>query len=259
MIPPPEPTSEFKPSSKGGSSALRSGRSSRSSTIARKAEKFISPRGPAPIPIYDFDSAPAPHIGHEKPKDVQPSTTNNTTKESKPGFFRGMFGSAKSVVPEQCLDPSAILPIIARQEFHTSIPRGRGLGRSYTANENVFIFPDKETLCHRDRLPLLLYPLYHLSSFRSTNQSPAQWRVIGGLRTRSWRVALEPRPLRRLSTRHCPLLRTHLTQCNISIEQTTPRRPTDARARRPTRAFSPDYDPSPKAVIHKVDSEPPNG
>ncbi|EGS17714.1 uncharacterized protein CTHT_0070560 [Thermochaetoides thermophila DSM 1495] len=123
MIPPPEPTSEFKPSSKGGSSALRSGRSSRSSTIARKAEKFISPRGPAPIPIYDFDSAPAPHIGHEKPKDVQPSTTNNT-KESKPGFFRGMFGSANDETPMAVAYHSWISRVMMRKFNQESLEVG---------------------------------------------------------------------------------------------------------------------------------------
>jgi len=257
--PPPEPKSELKPSSKGGSSALpRSGRSSRSSTIARKTEKFTSPREPPPIPTYDFDSAPAPHIGYEKSKDAQLSTANNTTKESKPGFFRRMFGSAKSVVPSSVSTPQLAFPSL--QAKSSTPPSREGVvSAAHTLQKKTssFFRRRKHSVTETDHPPPVppVPPVKLPLDKPEPSPMPSLRRAMDPFLQGSSGTSAAQTP----ADTPLPSAENPLDTVQHQHEQTTPRRPTDDEARKPTRGFSPDYDPSPKAVIRKVDSEPVSG
>jgi hypothetical protein len=98
FTPPLDPTLEPK------SPGLERKRSTRSakSLVGRKAEsKFSSTReAMPPVPSFDLESAPAPHVGYEKSKEAVhggPTSTHGSlqTKE-RPGFFRRVFGGSSS-------------------------------------------------------------------------------------------------------------------------------------------------------------------
>ncbi|EFX05550.1 sec7 domain containing protein [Grosmannia clavigera kw1407] len=101
----------------------RSVRSSKSATVGRQPPAKFASTAP-PLPVYDIDSAPAPHIGYEKTKDAaSPAMTpaqqqllqqqqqqqqqqylqlqqqqQQQQQHQKPGFFRRVFGSFRDTV-----------------------------------------------------------------------------------------------------------------------------------------------------------------
>ncbi|KAM6536991.1 hypothetical protein FALCPG4_002955 [Fusarium falciforme] len=94
-VPPPPPAPLEPP-------PLEHKRSSRS-LKSSSGRKPPNPRDNAPaVPALDLDSAPAPHIGYEKSKDVAvhsgpaPATPAPAPVKERPGFFRRVFGSSRS-------------------------------------------------------------------------------------------------------------------------------------------------------------------
>ncbi|KAL2694271.1 hypothetical protein Neosp_000846 [[Neocosmospora] mangrovei] len=93
-VPPPPPAPLEPP-------PLEHKRSSRS-LKSSSGRKPPNTRDNAPaVPALDLDSAPAPHIGYEKSKDVAvhsgpaPATPAPAPVKERPGFFRRVFGSSR--------------------------------------------------------------------------------------------------------------------------------------------------------------------
>lgn len=81
----------------------RAASKSRSSTMKTTQSKYTpSPRNdnPPPLPPVDIDSAPAPHVGYEKSKEVMQGGPNQQP-QAKPGFFSRLFGYRNSTIPPE--------------------------------------------------------------------------------------------------------------------------------------------------------------
>lgn len=96
----------------------RSVRSARSAIVGRQPpQKFNTPA--PPLPVFDLDSAPAPHVGYEKSKDILPaptpaqqqlqqqqSSSMPPPQKERPGFFKRVFGTLRDSVVNSDSNPS---------------------------------------------------------------------------------------------------------------------------------------------------------
>ncbi|KAI1440137.1 hypothetical protein F5Y02DRAFT_361754 [Annulohypoxylon stygium] len=88
VVPPPMPPPESESKTPDRKNSARS----RTGTMRTTQSKYApSTREAPPMPSTEMDSAPAPHIGYEKSKEVIPGT-QGPPPATKPGFFSRIFG-----------------------------------------------------------------------------------------------------------------------------------------------------------------------
>ncbi|KAK0714369.1 hypothetical protein B0T21DRAFT_296968 [Apiosordaria backusii] len=279
VMPPPEPKiTEPKAQSRGPSvERRRSIRSSKSATINRKPDPMYNTvRDAPPVPALELDSAPAPHIGYEKSKDagLVPPPANMQPKE-KQGFFRRMFGSTKTALTPSISTPPATPATPAASSLglpsKSSAPPSRESHQSTThtlqKKTSSFFRRRKYSITDTEPPPVPVVQVPQAAPTVPVVKLPIdQLQVVSGI------GKAEPSPITSLRRAMDPFLagsptstaaQTPVDEPMPSIEapespvQVKSPGPTEEEDRgRTTRGFSPDYEPSPKAVIRKVDPEP---
>ncbi|KAK0649130.1 hypothetical protein B0T16DRAFT_409487 [Cercophora newfieldiana] len=276
VMPPPEPKAE--PKSPGKGSVLerrRSTRSSRSATVGRRASgKFGNERDVPPVPVLDLESAPAPHVGYEKTKEMlgTPSSTQQT--KDKPGFFRRMFGSSK---PSLASTTSSPAETPAKSQFSSQSKSPSAPPSRESHHSTTHTLQKKTSSFFRRRKPSITDtgppPIPDLPAVPVAKLVPER---VGSLAAKpepspvtSLRRAMDPflqggpgvaSPLSQVSD-PLPSANSRTDSAPQSGSDRTPRAAspetsvTEAERHRNVRGFSPDYDPSPRAVIRTVDPD----
>ncbi|KAK4194465.1 hypothetical protein QBC40DRAFT_319456 [Triangularia verruculosa] len=272
VMPPPEPkTAEPKAQSRGPSvERRRSIRSSKSATIRKPDPMYNTVREAPPVPALELDSAPAPHIGYEKSKDagLVPPPANMQPKE-KQGFFRRMFGSTKTALaPSTTTPPVTPAATSLGGQPRSSAPPSRESPHQSTTHTlqkktSSFFRRRKYSITDTEPPPVPVVPV--APTVPVVRLPMDQLQVLSGV------GKAEPSPITSLRRAMDPFLadsptstaaQTPVDEPMPSIEapespvQVKSPGPTEEEDRGRNRGFSPDYDPSPKAVIRKVDPEP---
>ncbi|KAL2145408.1 hypothetical protein VTI28DRAFT_7335 [Corynascus sepedonium] len=269
VMPPPEPKTEPKPPTRGTSAdGRRSIRSSRSATVGRKPEpKLNSLRdAPPPLPVLDLDSAPAPNIGYEKTKEVFPTPGAQPQKE-KQGFFRRMFGSSKSAASSASSTPQASSFPLPKPSAPPPRESPQPTAHTLQKKTSAFFRRRKHSVTETEPPPMPMASLGKLPLDRVEALSgKAESSPITSLRK-----AMDP------FLQGSPVSSVALTPADAPLPSVEPHNPSPQREKpgqnatgdndndddddddeehgRIPRGFSPDYEPSPKAVIRKVDAE----
>lgn len=268
------------PNKGSGLERKRSTRSSKSATVGRKSgAKFDSVRNAPPVPVLDLESAPAPLVGYEKSKEVAPglSTTVSAPAKEKQGFFRRMFGSSKNSListPE-----SSSSPYISSTSVDTAGTRSQqGHSNSMKSQSTP---PSRES--HHS--PTHVLQKKTSSFFRRRKQSvtdaeppplPVPAVVIPTVKLPPVEVMPEPvsakpepSPITSLRRAMDPFFHSNPATPDTATpdgfpspldEQLHPLPSPKEETRekdhgRSTRGFSPEYEPSPKALIRTVDAD----
>ncbi|KAL2262342.1 hypothetical protein VTK26DRAFT_1615 [Humicola hyalothermophila] len=242
-------------------SAAASTRSIRSATVGRKTETgFIPARDAPPLPVFDLDSAPAPHVGYEKTKEAvlgtaPPAATAASQPKEKPGFFRRMFGSSKPTTPG---GSSAPHPSAFSLQQKTATPPSRESHQSTThtlQKKTSSFFRRRKPSITDSELPPVPPVKLTLDKLEALSAKPEPSPIT------SLRRAMDP------FLQGSPASTSAQTPADVplpSVEVSRDHSQQDGTGSRPAvededgrvRGFSPDYEPSPKAVIRKVDPEP---
>jgi len=276
VLPPPEP--KVEPKSPGKGSVIerrRSTRSAKSATVGRRASgKFGTERDVPPVPVLDLESAPAPHVGYEKSKEMlgTPSSTQQT--KDRPGFFRRMFGSSKSSLASAASSPAETQ---AKSQFSTQSKSPSAPPSRDSHHSTTHTLQKKTSSFFRRRKPSITDtgppPIPNLPAVPVAKRAPDRVEALSAKPepspVTSLRRAMDPflqggsavtSPLSQVSD---PLASANLKADSApqSVSDRTPRAaspeasPVDEERARNTRGFSPDYDPSPRAVIRTVDPD----
>ncbi|KAJ4414116.1 hypothetical protein N0V85_003289 [Neurospora sp. IMI 360204] len=248
----------------------RSMRSSKSASTVRQSEvKYNAQRAvpsvpPVSIPPFDVDAAPAPHVGYEKTKDAMPENPINAIQQpkEKSGFFRRMFSSSKAnsqtppTFPYLSSTANDSSSIKADSLKSPTIPPVREPPQTVThtlqKKTSSFFKRRKQSITEMEPPPIPQLP----------NKSPARMKPntlmarpepspMGGSLRRAMDPFLQDSPIFQ-SSADAPLPSTEAFDSgapNRSLEDSPEiRRNKDSYQR----GFSPDYEPSPKAVIRAV-------
>ncbi|KAB5518202.1 hypothetical protein GE09DRAFT_1012075, partial [Coniochaeta sp. 2T2.1] len=248
----------------------RSTRSSKSAVIRKSETKFNTARDAPPLPTFDLDSAPAPHVGYEKSKEVLPpvAAAVSPPAKDKPGFFRRMFGSSKNN-PTSATQSSSSAYISSTssmstppsRESHHSAPHG------LQKKTSSFFRRRKHSVSDAEPPPLPLPPVM----LPTVKLPPAK------LEPELLSAKPEPSPITSLRRAMDPFLHTNPNTPDVTTPSSLPSplqqelasepspevppKPSprvhkeEEDRRRRTRGFSPDYEPSPKAIIRTVEAE----
>ncbi|KAK3487211.1 hypothetical protein B0T13DRAFT_539738 [Neurospora crassa] len=256
----------------------RSMRSSKSASTVRQSEvKYNAQRDvpsvpPVSIPPFDVDAAPAPHVGYEKTKDTMLENPINAIHQAiqqpkeKSGFFRKLFGSSKanSQTPPTFPYLSSTANDGSSSKVNSlkspTLPPVREPPQTVThtlqKKTSSFFKRRKQSITE-----LELPPIPHLP-----NKSPARM-TLGNRDTLMARP--EPSPMGGNSRRamdpflqDSPIIESFADAPLSSIEASDSGAPYRSLEDSPEirrnkdsyqRGFSPDYEPSPKAVIRAID------
>lgn len=276
MTPPPEPR-QPEPKSPSRTSVMerrRSTRSARSATVGRKADAKLASHVP-PVPALDLDSAPAPHVGYEKSKEPPAGTAapGVQTPKERPGFFRRMFGSSKAAPsPPVSVETTPNRSQFSSQCKSPSAPPSRESHHSTThtlqKKTSSFFRRRKHSVTETEPPPIPTVPFVPAvvkphpadrAAVLSAKPEPELSPVT------SLRRAMDP------FLQGGPSVASPLSQSDDILPSTearldlgsesAPRVPSpepeaaETDRGRTTRGFSPDYEPSPRAVIRAVDPE----
>ncbi|KAI1204094.1 uncharacterized protein F4807DRAFT_454912 [Annulohypoxylon truncatum] len=260
-IPPPEP--ESKTPDRKNSARSRSG-------TARTTQSKYAPSSrepPPPMPSTEMDSAPAPHIGYEKSKEVLHGTQGQPP-QTKPGFFSRIFGY-RNTTPTSDAKPTPV----ASTSADAAEQSGNRLQNVASQTKAQSTPPSRD------------------SQFRESQRSASQPHVVqkksSFFRRRKKSVTEPPMPpppiplpreVTQLKEQSAPqresspvsslreIMSPYLQGITTNIPSGGLLSPTqeNARARgyesqdedssRKVRGFSPDYEPSPNATIRTVKS-----
>lgn len=252
----------------------RSMRSSKSASTVRQSDvKYNAQRSDVPsvppvsIPPFDVDAAPAPHVGYEKTKDSVLDNPINAIQQAtqqpkeKPGFFRRMFGSsskASSQTPStfpylsstandsssnkvNSLKSPTIPPVI-REPPQT-------VTHTLQKKTSSFFKRRKQSITEMEPPPLPHIP----------NKSPARMGVprpepspMGGNSRRAVDPFLQDSPTIQ-SSADAVLPSTEASDSGVPNRSLQDSPEITRNKDTYQRGFSPDYEPSPKAVIRAVD------
>ncbi|KAK3689949.1 hypothetical protein B0T22DRAFT_182686 [Podospora appendiculata] len=255
ILPPPEPKVEQKPL---GVERRRSARSSKSATVGRSRE-------PPAIPDFDLGSAPAPHVGYEKSKEVAPSNQASAAQQTKekPTFWRrwkNTFTGPSAAASKTVETSASRSPSVPPQAKPSSAPPSRDSQQPaapQTLHKKASFFRRRKqsfTESEPPPLPPLTVP---------TIKGPVEKTQAMGAKPdaspiTSLRRAMDPFLQGSPTTPDALTPTSALLPTTEKAVQSSSPEPTgteEDRARN-VRGFSPDYEPSPKAVIRKVDPEP---
>ncbi|GAP85114.1 putative Sec7 domain-containing protein [Rosellinia necatrix] len=258
VVNPSAPPSEYEPKTPDRKRDTRS----RSGTNKTTQSKYGAVREVAPpLPVLDVDSAPAPHVGYGKAKEVQPTGPASAPPvKEKQGFFSRLFGSSRST------PTSAVEPLAAPAPTAVTEPLQSGTNKANPVTSQAKPLSAPPT---RDSEPPRQTP--HViqkksSFFRRRKKSiteppvpplPVPHPIDISKSTDGSIPAPEPSPVSSLRQ----VMNPYLKGSNPALPQDslTPRRDGtthtfDAENNRRVRGFSPEYDPSPSATIRTVKS-----
>lgn len=258
------------------------------SSSGRSKNNTMTAREPPPaMPTLDLDSAPAPHIGYEKSKEVvhvngQPSGNMPVAQaKERPGFFRRVFGSSKSSTNNASVDSPApshhmYPPDIDRSgnskmQASASNPPSRDASTASThpvlqKKPSSFFRRRKKSVTEEAPPPLPLAVQAPTLAPAPAAPIPRAAQVgVASERDRD-RARHDPSPVSSLRKVMNPYLRnstagpgTPAAQAPsplADITNTSPATPKGVMDNREyKREFSPDYDPSPNARIRTVEPE----
>ncbi|KAI0388346.1 hypothetical protein F5Y17DRAFT_463797 [Xylariaceae sp. FL0594] len=256
-------TSDSEPKAPERSKDSRS-RSNTSKTAQSKYEaKYGSIRGvPPPLPSLDVDSAPAPHVGYGKSKEPKHSAPASAPPvKEKQGFFSRLFGSSRSnsspalqpvTAPMSSVPPQPLDDITNRTSHvpPSSKPQSAPPTRdSEPPRQMPHVIQKKSSFFRRRKKsiaepPVPPVPPIDLSRAAETSIPLAEPSPVSSLRQvmNPYLRGSDPAtPQDGLAPRRDSMMRT--------IE-TEPPPETNLR----TRGFSPEYEPSPNAIIRTVKS-----
>ncbi|PKS07143.1 hypothetical protein jhhlp_005743 [Lomentospora prolificans] len=271
----------------------RSTRSARSMTASgRKGEsKFSTVREAIPpLPTFadlDLDSAPAPHVGYEKAKEAIPATgavisptayvTTPQPKE-KQGFFRRVFGSSRNTTPTSSThdlsqSPAQFSSSSNLNGDHNGQPGGSQTRTNSTPSRDgssnsphvlqkkpsSFFRRRKKSSVHDSEAP----PLPRPEDAPPLPTGPLVPPISLQPNLDKFSSGPEPSPVSSLRKVMSPYLRGSPTVAVTPLpapeeQQSPPAEPRSHYAKDIEgykRDFSPDYEPSPKAVIRTVDQK----
>ncbi|OIW26546.1 hypothetical protein CONLIGDRAFT_601103 [Coniochaeta ligniaria NRRL 30616] len=269
----------------------RSSRSSKSAIVGRKADtKFNTARNAPPLPTFDLDSAPAPHVGYEKSKEVlSPVTTATATPaKDKPGFFRRMFGSSKNNLTSTTqssssafISSTSVDTSGSRTPQHLNSMKSQSTPPSRESHHSTahglqkktssFFRRRKHSVSDAEPPPLPLPPLV----------LPTVKLPVAKAGPELLSAKPEPSPITSLRRAMDPFMHSNPNTPEVATpgsfpsplqQELAPEKSSDVAPmlspklekndeyrRRTTRGFSPDYEPSPKALIRAVETESGDG
>ncbi|KAI1770120.1 hypothetical protein F4818DRAFT_275643 [Hypoxylon cercidicola] len=259
IVPPAMPQPEPEPIPERKKSTARS----RSGTMRTTQSKYGPPReGPPPLPSADLDSAPAPHVGYEKSKELLNSTPA-PAPQTKQGFFSRIFGSRNSpnntearssqivATPAETIENSGNrLQHVASQTKIQSVPPSRDSQRSshqphVVQKKSSFFRRRKKSVTEPPPLPPPVPAPMEINRIKEQSIPMREASPVSSLREIM-------SPYLQNSTAHVPggLL--------SPVHDNSPRargyESQDEDNARKVRGFSPDYEPSPNATIRTVKS-----
>ncbi|KAI5859781.1 hypothetical protein GGS23DRAFT_260867 [Durotheca rogersii] len=259
--PPPAPREPESPPDRKKSTTR-----SRSGTARTNQSKYSTTRereAPPPLPPIDMDSAPAPHIGYEKSKELLhgPQGSAPPVKE-KQGFFSRFFGSSRgnnASAPDIRLSqgaPSSAeavankLQHVASQTKAQSTPPSRDSQRPPNQPHHVI---QKKSSFFRRRKKSVAEPPVPAPPIPTSME-------INRIKEQSVTVReSSPSSLRETMSPYLQQDRTPLSGSLPPLERENSSRALgyesqDEEKGRRTRGFSPDYEPSASATIRTVKS-----
>lgn len=265
---PSAPPSEYEPKTPDRKKEARS-RSGTNKTT--QSSKYTAAREAAPpLPPLDVDSAPAPHVGYGKAKEVQPAVPVSAPPiKEKQGFFSRLFGSSRSSPgpsPSTAIEPvAAPAPSIAaeppssgtnkvdRVVSHSKPLSAPSTRDSEAPRQTPHVVQKKSSFFRRRKKSIAEPPVPPLPVPNPIDISKPTDSLDPG--------TTDPSPVSSLRQ----VMNPYLKGSNPATPQDllTPRRDgtshtfeTDARVEynRQSRGFSPEYDPSPNATIRTVKS-----
>ncbi|KAK4443315.1 hypothetical protein QBC34DRAFT_417267, partial [Podospora aff. communis PSN243] len=271
VMPPPEPKVEPKSPGKGSVvERRRSTRSARSATVGRRASgKFGTERDVPPVPVLDLESAPAPHVGYEKTKEMLGTPSSAQQTKDKPGFFRRMFGSSKSTTNSATPSP-AETP--AKSHFSSQAKSPSAPPSRESHHSTTHTLQKKTSSFFRRRKPSITDtgppPIPTIPAVPVARVAPERVEALSAKPepspVTSLRRAMDPflqgapgvaSPLSQVSDPANARSESAPQSADRTPRPASPETTTEAERRRNVRGFSPDYEPSPRAVIRAVDPD----
>ncbi|KAG6034217.1 hypothetical protein E4U41_006649 [Claviceps citrina] len=278
-LPPSQSVDSYKPERRRSTS-----RSMKSS--AGKIKKGTAAQTAWMMPPEELDSAPAPSVGYGKSKDSETAVNASPQARERPGFFRRVFGSSKSIAHvnsnenlsqtsasqrsssvnrmaqaeyEQHVAPSKTIPASPSQDTSSSPshqpPPLQKKASSFFRRRKKSVADEAPPLPSADQVPPVpvLHPKAHNQQAKDENSGAAQ-NVASP--TGSLHQVMSPF----LSENSAGLGITGVAVSTPLADVTnTPRAKSDthleARNEEYQRDFSPDYEPSPHARIRQVKPE----
>lgn len=244
------------------STQSRSGARSRGGTAAGKSPaqpSFGISHDMPPVPPVDLDSAPAPHIGYEKSKELAratPAPAPAPPKEQKPGFFRRIFGGALS----QAITPTPAQAAPVAPETDQTASKAQQAAKSGSAPPSrdspnpPHVIQKKSSFFRRRK-----------KSFTEPPVPPPPIPTPLNLDSTAGMLIAKPEssPVSSLREIMTPYLKENFDAQPQDQPQEPP--PPDVvspgydsdkeETKRKIRGFSPDYEPSPNATIRTVKSQ----
>lgn len=279
-FPPPQPMIEPKSPVKPSVERKRSTRSSRSATVGRQAQsKFVATRDLPPMPAIDLDSAPAPHVGYEKSKELLQGGIPNSASQvkEKQGFFRRVFGSSKNSLVA-ALDSSmnthsnssfasSASASNSQQNITSPMKSSSSAPPSRESHHSTHVLQKKPSSFFRRRKKSIAEPEpppLPVPIVRAPVSFPVETAIPP--------AKPEPSPVTSLRKAMSPFLKGSPTMPNAFVQNGDPSpeevvedplskdlnrdgNEDDGMEERRVRGFSPDYEPDPKATIRSVQPE----
>ncbi|KAI8631531.1 hypothetical protein F5Y19DRAFT_398619 [Xylariaceae sp. FL1651] len=260
-IPPPGPPSEHESKTSDRKRNTRS----RSGTNKTTQSKYVASREVAPpLPLHEVESAPAPHVSYEKPKESQQAGPAPAPPvKEKQGFFSRLFGSARSN-PSPTVEPISAPASVPAESFQTAVSKTNHIASqmkpqsapptrdSEPPRQPPHVIQKKSSFFRRRKKSIAEPPVppppiprpIDLNKSGDSSVPKAEQSPVSSLRQ---------------------VMNPYLRGSNPATPQDllTPRRDSTPREfesqsrgenNRRTRGFSPDYEPSPSATIRTVKS-----
>ncbi|OLN96185.1 PH and SEC7 domain-containing protein C11E3.11c [Colletotrichum chlorophyti] len=252
------------------------------------------PAASAPVPAFEIDSAPAPHVGYGKTKEAVhgapiPTHAPSQTKE-KPGFFRRVFGSSRNNAannPPETQNSSGItssssmdtvdqrsgnnraLNATSQMKPSTSAPPSRDTSSSHSHHHVLQKRPSSFFRRRKKSVSADEVPPVPVAATLEPPVPPLVPPIHLPVNKDKLSVKPEPSPISSLRRVMNPYLKgSPVTPNAPHNSQPSPLQPADPEmahdqasvsqdesADEHPRSFSPDYDPSPNARIREVRSE----
>ncbi|KAK8138057.1 hypothetical protein PG984_001437 [Apiospora sp. TS-2023a] len=245
--------SDRKMSMRSNRTGTAGGRAGASAAAAAAASKYDLPPLPPPPSApeeEDMDSAPAPHVGYEKAKEKElgqaGANTTSQANQSRPGFFKRMFGGSSKALASAFdsastssnpphVSPATVetqsrpdsraqqpLPQPQQQPIASSAPPSRD---SQPANSSA---GHHAPAAHMSMSPSTEHPVAQ----RAKQMDPSDYMP-------------DPSPVSSLRQVMSPYLKESSSASPLGL----------LPPRNKREGFSPDYEPSPKATIRTVKSQ----
>ncbi|KAI0165364.1 hypothetical protein GGR52DRAFT_585403 [Hypoxylon sp. FL1284] len=258
LAPPPIPQSEPEPALERKKSAARS----RSGTMRTTQSKYApSHEAPPPLPPVDLDSAPAPHVGYGKSKELS-NGNPAPTPQTKQGFFSRIFGYRNS--PNAAENRQSQMPPAPAETAESSGNRAQQVA---SQAKTQFAPPSRDSQ-RSSQQPHVVQK--KSSFFRRRKRSiaeplpppPPMPPPVDNSRVRESLPVRDVSPASSLREIMGPYLHSGTTPVPggvlSSVQDNSPRargyESQDEENPRRMRGFSPDYEPSPNATIRTVKS-----